>query len=310
MTRNPHRKLWTTVAATAGALALIAAPSLAAERPVSRRGSSAVKSGFVKVESHTRGHGGTVTRTVGTSRSHTSHTRSHGSAHTGSSRSGFHFGVSVSKGHATHSPRHGSHGSYGRPGHYGTHHRPPVVVHRPPVVVHKPHPVPVVKHYPRHGSHHGTVCDSPYGAHRQNGWYWLDNDRFGNAIRAFEYQANRDPYNATPKIGYALANALAGNDSRAVFAMKRAVYRDPYALKRLSLNHHLKRHVRELIARYSHRHRGCGCSHSDRKFMVAALSVIVHDYHTAHDAINQAFHYSRDIYTVKLRNMILHCVGH
>ena len=122
-----------------------------------------------------------------------------------------------------------------------------------------------------------------------DGWAYLCEDdlRAREAIDAFATEAQRHPGRGLPRIGYAISQALAGNEDKAVWAMRRALACEPESLKEVDADPALRRRINELAAKYDRRVRE-GFSRSDDLFMLAALRTIQGEYAAAYKVIRAA----------------------
>jgi hypothetical protein len=209
-----------------------------------------------------------------------------------------------------HYGRHGYHGYrkhryyqyYPRRHHYYRRHRSRHYYYR--------HRYPHSYYYSRH-DYDRSKRDSGYGSVNETsiyskGWSHLASGRAEAALTEFANQASHNPGAGVPKIGYALASAMRHNDSRAVWAMRRALRHDPRALNRVPSSQKLDYRIGELIDRYRHRS-GAEYQRADDAFMTAALAYLHGDHELARKAVDHAVESGdREASTLELDRMIGH----
>jgi hypothetical protein len=191
---------------------------------------------------------------------------------------------------------------------------PPPVIHRPvyyyepnTAVYVQPQPQTVIVQQPQVISQPAPVIiqqpaapattaytPEPYGIDYNrtataDGWAHLSANQpdLRAAIDAFATEAERFPDRGTPKIGYAITQALTGNEDKAAWAMRQAVLRDPDSLKSVPADGVVANHMRDLVARYENR-LADGFSRADDAFMLAALRFMQREYAAANAAITTA----------------------
>jgi hypothetical protein len=120
-----------------------------------------------------------------------------------------------------------------------------------------------------------------------DGWALLSTDQARTALDAFAIEAERNPSAGAPKVGYALASVVIGDDAKAVWAMRQALQSDPNSLNQALLAASAHNQLRQAIGRYDSRIAG-GFSRADDLFMVAALRYIEADYANADQALSRA----------------------
>ncbi|MFT7460533.1 MAG: hypothetical protein ACI909_003221 [Planctomycetota bacterium] len=120
-----------------------------------------------------------------------------------------------------------------------------------------------------------------------NAWELLLQGQTRIALKQFSNDAMIYPKSGLPKIGYALAAAASGDLKQGVAAMRRAYKIDPESLHYYQVDHRLLPLVDNLIGQYQYSLSQRG-RRKDEAFMVAALSYLIHDYPTAHQAMERA----------------------
>lgn len=127
-----------------------------------------------------------------------------------------------------------------------------------------------------------SYSDVPYA----QGWEDLASGAARSAFRYFSKHASRQLDDGLPKIGYALASAMLGDDRRAVWAMRRAFIVDPYSAGSIRFDERLLRRIDRLAERYAQR--ADAAPDPDADFMLAALSFLIEDDQLAAIAIDNA----------------------
>jgi len=153
--------------------------------------------------------------------------------------------------HGFHRPHHRLHRPHGfHPGlshHDRRHGLSPRGIHREPtrivVLPRSTHAERAVR-AERAGSRDPVGSEAPYLADRERpsiehtaesaqvGWRWFEDGRYDRALRAFGAAAVARPRQGEPKLGYALASAMRGDDDRAAYAMRRVLRFEPGVLDR------------------------------------------------------------------------------
>ncbi len=110
-------------------------------------------------------------------------------------------------------------------------------------------------------------------------WAMLGSGEKQNALNTFANEAQSNPNNGVPKAGYAMAYASLGDLDKGVWAMRRAFRISPDSLHYINLDAQGSVVVEDLINVY----RNDVNQNPDAAFMVASLSYIHHDYHTANE---------------------------
>jgi len=115
-----------------------------------------------------------------------------------------------------------------------------------------------------------------------DGWSLLRNNRSRQALNTFAEQAKANPNAGLPKVGYALSQAVVGNDAKAAWAMRRALQYDAAALDQVPHDAATQGVLSELLNMY--RQRAEDYPRADDPFMVAALAYLNRDYAEAKHA--------------------------
>lgn len=173
-------------------------------------------------------------------------------------------------------------GHHGHHGHHGHIDRHPVIHHPQP----RPGHVVVIGH--GHSHHvHPPVVIAPV---RVDGWTLLRDGHDLAAMNAFSDLMRHHPTDATVRVGYAVAAALAGQDAAANSALRAAMACDPNVLARIRLETCLTQRLAHTVNRMADElHRGYG-SPNDR-FVIAALQYLRSDYRSAYRVANNAIYY-------------------
>jgi len=109
------------------------------------------------------------------------------------------------------------------------------------------------------------------GQSETRGWNALASGRANEALGYFGQEAQANPQQGEPKVGYALAAASAGDLDRGIWAMKRALENDADALHYLQLDSQLQQNLDRLIHQYQERlNRGLD-NDNNTTVMIAAL---------------------------------------
>lgn len=171
--------------------------------------------------------------------------------------------------------RHGYSRWYGWPDYSRTTRVPRVIVERSYELRTK---VPSYRDVPR----------DPYARYRV-GWDALTSGNLYKAREFFSRRATSSPHDPTPKVGFALARAAAGQDDQAEWAMRRAIrYGLDDARDRLPM-YDLQPVLARLAARYEDRAR----AYHDRWLMVAAVRYLMGEDEKAAHAADEALEYDR-----------------
>lgn len=120
-------------------------------------------------------------------------------------------------------------------------------------------------------------------------WSLLAARRYTDALRAFGEEAESNPANGVPKVGYALASAATGDLERGVWAMRRACRIDPESMHNFVLTKGVQPVVRRLIDRYQDPSFDGDVRDRDSAFMLASLHYLAGDEKSAQDKITLAF---------------------
>ncbi|MBI1367697.1 MAG: hypothetical protein GC162_03495 [Planctomycetes bacterium] len=106
------------------------------------------------------------------------------------------------------------------------------------------------------------------------------------ALDAFAAEAERFPNAGLPKVGYAIAAGLNGDDAKAAWALRSAVEMDASGLDRVPTDAAVQAMISNVLHRYEQRQNGF--SRADDAFMIAACRYLLHDYAGAQTAIASA----------------------
>jgi len=117
-------------------------------------------------------------------------------------------------------------------------------------------------------------------------WGLLALERPSEAHRLFARTAERDLYDAQPRVGYALASAMRNDDGGAVWAMRRALEFDAAGAS-VPDDYRLRALMVDLLERYEER-ASRRLRDPDAHFMSAALRYLLGDLEGALDALNDA----------------------
>jgi len=136
--------------------------------------------------------------------------------------------------------------------------------------------------YPEHsGMEPGRDATAP------SGWALLA-DQPTAALETFAREATNNPTKGLPKAGYAIAQALLNNHTRAIWAMRRALKFEGSALHYAPVDERLDRRIDELIEGYRRGlDQGTG-QRGDDQVMIGALAYMQHDYRVALPAVTDA----------------------
>lgn len=158
-------------------------------------------------------------------RGHYGHRRSHYGHHR--YRYGGHHGYRHSR------YRYYGHG-YSRSGTAHRRYSSPYAYHRsaPRVIVSPRTTVTTESRYPKAQSASTDTVETRRPITVADGWQLLNDGHYTQAFNAFAAAATADPESGEPKLGYALAAALRGDDSRAAYAIRRVLKFEPDVLDR------------------------------------------------------------------------------
>lgn len=147
------------------------------------------------------------------------------------------------------------------------------------------------------------IASSSLTSPKGDGWTLLADGRSAAALSVFANQAERDPTNSVPKIGYSLAMAARGDLSGGVRAMRRACRIDPDSMHNLKLDARLQPTLDRLADRYQVRMNTR--DRTDSAFMLAALKYLRQDRQGAQAAAEiAATHGDRSESLAHLRQII------
>ena len=119
------------------------------------------------------------------------------------------------------------------------------------------------------------------------GWQFLSQGQSREARYFFGLQAESNPSDGVPKLGYALAAALSGDFNRAEWAMRRAFSISPESLQDVKFSGALRKELYSVMTYYEKRVAAPDNNANDA-FMLAALKYIDHDEGIAMEYIEQA----------------------
>lgn len=111
-------------------------------------------------------------------------------------------------------------------------------------------------------------------------WAALSDYQIRTARHAFEAQIQQQPYDALPRVGYALSTALSGDIDGGAFAMEDALLSDTSGLRYFSADQDLQLVIEELLLSYD-----------GEPLMTAALHYLNSDYQAAERAVQVAENY-------------------
>jgi hypothetical protein len=135
-------------------------------------------------------------------------------------------------------------------------------------------------------------------------WSLLERGDARAARRDFAVLALRTPEDTTPRVGFALASAMLGENETAIWSMRRAFEIDAAAVADLAVDGALARRLQSLIARYEAIAREPG-SGTEAIFMAAALHLLSGADERAASAITEAIEKGdREPATLALRDLI------
>lgn len=127
-----------------------------------------------------------------------------------------------------------------------------------------------------------------YGAHPgKNAWHLLAGGQIPAAQQMFALKAESSPSSSIPKLGYALAAALAGDYDRAEWAMRRAFKADPTSLDTVRIEPALAERLSSVESYYKDSLYS-KASNPNAAFMLAALNYIHQEHEPASDYIELA----------------------
>jgi len=148
---------------------------------------------------------------------------------------------------------------------------------------------------PRHDSDadHIRQRDSSVTGVARRAWDTLGEGHDSRALDHFADLASAHPGDGLPKIGYALASAGLGDDSKAAWGMRRALRADPGALNSVYPDEALTHRLERMRDRYADR-LGYGAD-SDAWLMLNAIRVILGEHeHVASDLAESRRSYQPD----------------
>lgn len=116
------------------------------------------------------------------------------------------------------------------------------------------------------------------------GWALLADGRYRDARSIFGQEAQSDPRNGGPKVGYALSAAAMGDLDRGAWAMRRALSMDPDALHYLTIDATLRPRLEEIMDRYRDNAYPT-VDKANSAFMLASMHYLLGDIEAAQSAI-------------------------
>ncbi len=143
---------------------------------------------------------------------------------------------------------------------------------------------------PRAGRSHqygpSTRPSNAPGIDQTRAWALLASDRPQDALQEFALQAADEPTKGAPKIGYALASAMAGDLAKGAWAMRRALHIDADAMHYVEIDQQLRPRIEQLADEYQEA-QDAPTANPDMTFMLAALHYILGNVDAAHDAMRR-----------------------
>ena len=128
----------------------------------------------------------------------------------------------------------------------------------------------------------------PWGVSgEERGFVYLVNGDRKRAVSVFAKEAEANPGNALPKLGYSIAMSELGELELGVWAMRRAIRTDPQALRKVDLDARLRPRIAVLLDVY-HPTDHSASHGEDAHFMAAALLWVLGDTEGASSAIAAA----------------------
>ena len=146
---------------------------------------------------------------------------------------------------------------------------------------------------PRAGRSYGygpsTRPSNAHGIDQTRAWALLATDRPQDALQEFALQAAGEPTKGAPKIGYALASAMAGDLAKGAWTMRRALHIDADAMHYVEIDQQLRPRVEQLAGEYQEA-QDPPTANPDMTFMLAALHYLLGNVDAAHDAMRRLVH--------------------
>lgn len=122
-----------------------------------------------------------------------------------------------------------------------------------------------------------------YQYDHHEGWDALVNGNAGFALDIFAIQTQQDMGNGIPRIGFALAAAVKGEQERSIRALRKAISIDPYALINIKPDEELQLTIQLLIEEYSN-YLNNDVDY-DYSFMLATLACLNQDFESARNVL-------------------------
>ena len=134
-----------------------------------------------------------------------------------------------------------------------------------------------------------TRPSNAHGIDQTRAWALLASDRPQDALQEFALQAADEPTKGAPKIGYALASAMAGDLAKGAWAMRRALHIDADAMHYVEIDQQLRPRVEQLADEYQEA-QDPPTANPDMTFMLATLHYLLGNVDAAHDAMRRLVH--------------------
>ncbi|MDT8309842.1 MAG: hypothetical protein RQ732_00205 [Methylophaga sp.] len=127
------------------------------------------------------------------------------------------------------------------------------------------------------------VTSRNFAGQNIDAWSALGNYQTELALDGFAYQSQQNPQSALPKVGYALATAVAGEYDKAAWAMDLALAANVTDLHYFQVDANMQLILDEMLMNYA-----------NEPTMRAAILYLQQDYQRADDAINQSLDHCHD----------------
>ena len=134
-------------------------------------------------------------------------------------------------------------------------------------------------------SYDEVVGEAGVAQPESDGWRFLADGDARHAMASFIEAAKQPGEDAGPKVGYALAAAELGDETTAIWAMRRAFRFDAPGARYLPLDAELRQVINDHRMYFEY---DSECLAADAWFMVAALRLITHQDAEAEDAVQRA----------------------
>ena len=119
------------------------------------------------------------------------------------------------------------------------------------------------------------------------GWSWIAEGKAAEALNRFSDLCQAAPDRGMPRIGYAVAAGMLGDDGTAAWAMRRALEVDPDALQYFAAQEPVRQRILKLVDHYSYLAKHPE-ARADASFMEAATRFLLRQYPHAERAIGRA----------------------